>query len=50
MVKLLVVLNDSEVIIMALKKERDELHDRLMQIDRIINGLNRMNLREIMCK
>jgi hypothetical protein len=35
--------NDSKVMIMALQKEREELHQRLMQIDRIIkkvrNGL-----------
>ncbi len=31
--------NDSEVMIMALSKERDELHDKLMHVDRIIKKI-----------
>lgn len=31
---------DAEVIIIALRKEREELHQRLMQIDRIIDRVN----------
>lgn len=30
------MVTDTEVILKALKKERDELHERLMQIDRIV--------------
>lgn len=31
--------NDSEVMLMALSKERDELHDKLMHVDRIIKKI-----------
>lgn len=31
--------NDSEVMLIALKKERDELHDKLMHVDRIIKKI-----------
>ena len=29
-------MNDKEVILAALQRERDELHDKIMQVDRII--------------
>lgn len=29
--------NDTEIILIALQKERDELHERILQVDRIIN-------------
>jgi hypothetical protein len=28
---------DTEIILIALQKERDELHERILQVDRIIN-------------
>jgi hypothetical protein len=34
-----VVMNDKEVIISALQRERDELHERIMQVDRILNKI-----------
>lgn len=32
-------MNDKEVIIAALQRERDELHDKIMQVDRIIKRI-----------
>ena len=33
------MLSDKEVMLMALQKERDDLHERIMQVDRIMNRL-----------
>lgn len=37
---------DTEVILIALQKERDELHERIMQVDRIINRVKSIDYSE----
>lgn len=32
-------MNDTQVILMALQKERDELHEKIMQVDRIMSRI-----------
>lgn len=39
-------MNDTDVILLALQKERDDLHNRILQVDRIINRVKSIDYRD----